>query len=151
MALFAAEEDILFVPEITPTTHFSSLSNKNKLKGPGAMQQPVKQPIKMDEQGFPEKPHTPDNDTIATVPKQKLNSTADVLSTSQNIVEARNESENRKRLRKTWNRTKKSMAGESKRLDKEILKEEAAAAEDEEHLNVSFTMLTEFEKHDGDT
>jgi uncharacterized protein YcbK (DUF882 family) len=41
---------------------------------------------------------------------------------------------------------KKRMAEELERLHKEMLEEEAAAAEDEEHLNASVELLAEFEQ-----
>jgi len=44
---------------------------------------------------------------------------------------------------------KKRMAEELERLNKEMMEEEAAAAEDEEHLNASVEMLAEFEKESG--
>jgi hypothetical protein len=44
---------------------------------------------------------------------------------------------------------KKRMAEELERLNQELMQEEAAAAEDEEHLIASTEMLAEFEKDDG--
>ena len=44
---------------------------------------------------------------------------------------------------------KKRMAEELERLNKEMMEEEAAAAEDEAHLNASVEMLAEFEKESG--
>ncbi|KAF2831984.1 hypothetical protein CC86DRAFT_400764 [Ophiobolus disseminans] len=44
---------------------------------------------------------------------------------------------------------KKRMAEELERINREMMEEEAAAAEDEEHLKVSAQMLAEFEKGDG--
>ena len=44
---------------------------------------------------------------------------------------------------------KKRMAEELERLNQEMMEEEAAAAEDEEHFNASVEMLAEFENGDG--